>query len=206
MTDQFLGAPTANIALIMAVLSFVAAIGSPIVSIIALRREEPGIAVDLALGSFQWQGLAAASLMHLEAKDRGRRPVTLSSYRFELSDGTAFAFIPYPFAPMPKQLNEGEGTPTSTRFCRMQVGVREKPANVRVTALMFKSTDDREFRFKTTWKERFWHRWSRWPTHGNRVDWNKKFRYDEVAPESENLDLLDPPALAREQMRQIFGR
>lgn len=153
------------------------------------RRDSPQLHVKLTSGEMlMGPGATVSNLLILEAANRGRRPVTITSYVFELSDGRSWAFMPYSAAPLPKRLEEGESYTNWFSLRTLQESVQKEPPNIRITALAFRTADGRSFRRKI----------------GRRDPWQKVLR-GPLAPPSKNLDLLDPQKPMRELAKQMAG-
>jgi hypothetical protein len=105
--------------------------------------------------------------------NRGRRPVTLNGFAFELSNDKRIMFLPFQRWPLPVKLDEGESYVNFVIPRKLQASFQEQPRGTRLTALVFYAADGREFREPVPW----------------RSAWNKGLSGPPL-PEAENVELL----------------
>jgi hypothetical protein len=168
-----LGAPTANWALVVSITALLVSGLSAGVAIWVARRDRADVRVRMRYADYYHpSGKKAGPFLSIEAANRGRRPVRLSTYGFAYSDKSTGVCMPYPVTPLPRILEEGESYTGFIALRAVQENVRARKA--RLSAVYFDAADSRRFKLPI-------HRWSRW---------RKELRDGELAPPPGNEDLL----------------
>ena len=171
-TPEILGIPTANLALLLSVLSLVI---SPFwVALWVARRDRADVRVELRYADVFNPAKVAHRFLIITAANKGRRPVKLNVYGLEFSDHSSVVFVPCPTTPLPKKLEEGESYVGFMSVRSAQECVRSKSA--RLTALCFLTEDWRMIRLRIR-------PWSRW---------HKRLREGPLVPEPTSEEIFDP--------------
>jgi hypothetical protein len=152
-------------------------------------RDRVDIRVSFGPYNLNLGGYWIHPIMRILAANRGRRPVTLASYGFELTDGQWLGWLPFPIFPLPKRLEEGESYYNFVTVRSLQEAVQRLPTGVRIRALTFTTADGRQFR------QRFGRRWQ----------WHRLFR-ERLDPRPEHMEMLDPTGPYLEKLHALLGR
>jgi hypothetical protein len=138
-------------------------------------RDRADVRVSFGPTILNLGGYTIHPIMEVRASNRGRRPVTLASYGFELTNGMSLGTLPFPVYPLPKRLEEGESYINFVTVRSLQEAVQQLPPGVRIRSLTLAAADGRRF------SKRFGRRWQ----------WHKVFR-DRLDPQPEHMEMLDP--------------
>src|SRR5438309_1540716 len=128
--DSAFSSPTLWVAIYAALVSTLTAGWTIFVAL----RDRADVRVTFNHTAFHHGPKVARNLLGLNAQNRGRRPVMLSTYGFIFNDGSENVGIPYAGWPLPHKLEEGASYTNFMPLRWLQESIRALPEKKRITA------------------------------------------------------------------------